>query len=188
MNIIETPINDLLIIEPKVFGDDRGYFMETFQEQSFAKLGLPAHFVQDNHSYSARGILRGLHFQKQHPQGKLVRVIAGEVYDVAVDLRKDSTTYGQSYGLVLSGDNKRMFWVPPGFAHGFYVVSESAHFLYKCTDYYAPEYEMSIAWDDPELAINWPLVDGELPLLSAKDQSGIGFATVGGFNNGVYEP
>ncbi|KEI70762.1 dTDP-4-dehydrorhamnose 3,5-epimerase [Endozoicomonas elysicola] len=188
MNIIETPIQDLLIIEPKVFGDERGYFMETFQARTFAEFELPSNFVQDNHSYSARGILRGLHFQKQHPQGKLVRVIDGEVYDVAVDLRKDSATYGQSYGLLLSGDNKRMFWVPAGFAHGFYVVSETAHFLYKCTDYYAPDYEMSIAWDDPELGIDWPLVNGEPPQLSAKDQLGVCLADAGGFNNGVYEP
>ncbi|MGI2030127.1 dTDP-4-dehydrorhamnose 3,5-epimerase [Endozoicomonas acroporae] len=188
MNIIETPIKDLLIIEPKVFGDDRGFFMETYQERAFAELGLPTGFVQDNHSFSALGILRGLHFQKQCTQGKLVRVTDGEVYDVAVDLRKDSDTFGQHYGLNLSGENKRMFWVPEGFAHGFYVISATAHFIYKCTDYYAPEHEISIRWNDPDLAIDWPLVDGEAPQLSAKDQAGVRLQAAGGFVNGVYAP
>ncbi|WP_067585802.1 dTDP-4-dehydrorhamnose 3,5-epimerase [Endozoicomonas ascidiicola] len=188
MNIIETPIQDLVIIEPTVFGDERGFFMETWQQKSFAEAGLPTTFVQDNHSYSAKGILRGLHFQKEQPQGKLVRVIAGEVYDVAVDLRKDSDTYGQSYGLLLSGDNKRMFWVPEGFAHGFYVTSETAHFVYKCTDYYAPEHEVTIAWDDADLAIDWPLIVGEVPQLSGKDQAGIALSNAGGFVKGVYQP
>ena len=188
MNVIETPIKDLVILEPRVFGDERGYFLETFQERTLAELGLPTHFVQDNHSYSSRGILRGLHFQKQNTQGKLVRVLAGEVYDVAVDLRKDSETYGRSFGVLLSGDNKRMFWVPEGFAHGFYVTSESAHFLYKCTDYYAPEHEVSLAWNDRDLAIEWPLAEGEMPQLSGKDQNGIALSAAGGFVGGVYQP
>ena len=183
MNVIETGIEGLVIIEPKVFGDERGFFMETFQAEKFAELGLPAHFVQDNHSRSKKGILRGLHIQKQHTQGKLVRVISGEVYDVAVDLRKGSPTYGQWRGVSLSGENKRMFWVPEGFAHGFYVTSESADFVYKCTDYYAPEHDMSIAWNDPELNIEWPLELGGEPQLSAKDESASPFSRAGFWTN-----
>ncbi|WP_062269306.1 dTDP-4-dehydrorhamnose 3,5-epimerase [Endozoicomonas arenosclerae] len=179
MRVVETGIEGLKIIEPEVFGDGRGFFMETWQAEKFADLGFPTHFVQDNHSRSKQGILRGLHIQTQHTQGKLVRVIQGEVYDVAVDLRKDSETYGQWHGVSLSAENKRMFWVPEGFAHGFYVTSESADFVYKCTDYYAPEYDLSIAWNDPELAIDWPLVHGELPQLSGKDEKAMAFSEAG---------
>lgn len=181
MNLIETGINGLLILEPQVFGDDRGFFMETFQGKKFAEYGLPTHFVQDNHSRSKKGILRGLHIQTQHTQGKLVRVISGEVYDVAVDLRKGSPTYGQWRGVYLSGENKTMFWVPEGFAHGFYVTSESADFVYKCTDYYAPEYDLSIAWNDPALNIEWPI--SEAPQLSAKDQQALPFNQAGCWSN-----
>ncbi len=177
MNIIQTGIEGLVIIEPQVFGDNRGFFMETFQSKQFAEYGLPTEFVQDNHSRSNQGILRGLHIQTKHTQGKLVRVISGEVYDVAVDLRKDSPTYGQWRGVSLSGENKKMFWVPEGFAHGFYVTSESADFVYKCTDYYAPQYDLSIAWNDPALNIAWPIT--EAPQLSAKDQNGRPFAMAG---------
>lgn len=179
MKVVETGIEDLIIIEPQVFGDERGFFMETFQTKKFEELGLPSNFVQDNHSRSKKGILRGLHIQTQNTQGKLVRVISGEVYDVAVDLRKGSPTYGQWRGVYLSDENKRMFWVPEGFAHGFYVTSESADFVYKCTDYYAPEHDMSIAWNDPQLNIEWPVAFGEKPLLSAKDESATSFAEAG---------
>ena len=177
MKVIETGIEGLVIIEPQVFGDERGFFMETFQGKKFAELGLPTHFVQDNHSRSKKGILRGLHIQTQNTQGKLVRVISGEVYDVAVDLRKDSPTYGQWRGVTLSGENKKMFWVPEGFAHGFYVTSESADFVYKCTDYYTPEHDMSIAWNDPELNIEWPVI--EPPQLSGKDANARPFSEAG---------
>lgn len=179
MKALETGIEGLKVIEPQVFGDERGFFMETWQAKKFEELGLPTHFVQDNHSRSKQGILRGLHIQTQHTQGKLVRVIQGEVFDVAVDLRKGSSTYGKWHGVYLSAENKRMFWVPEGFAHGFYVTSESADFVYKCTDYYAPEYDLSIAWDDPELGIEWPLVDGVQPLLSGKDENAIAFIGAG---------
>lgn len=186
MNIIETGIEGLVVIEPQVFGDDRGFFMETFQGQKFAEYGLPNHFVQDNHSRSKKGILRGLHIQTQHTQGKLVRVISGEVFDVAVDLRKGSPTYGQWHGVYLSGENKKMFWVPEGFAHGFYVTSETADFVYKCTDYYAPQFDLSIAWDDPQLNIEWPLTDA--PQLSGKDQNAQAFSKAGvwSFENGQW--
>ena len=169
MKFTPTRIPDVVLIEPKVFGDHRGFFMETWQAQVFAKAGIAAPFVQDNHSRSAHGILRGLHYQLKHPQGKLVRVISGEVFDVAVDIRKDSPTFGQWVGELLSADNRRMLWVPPGFAHGFYVLSDSAEFLYKCTEFYAPEHERSILWNDPTLAIAWPLPKGAEPVLSAKD-------------------
>lgn len=169
MNIIKTDIPDLLIIEPKVFGDDRGFFFESFNARVFSeKTGVDTCFVQDNHSRSARGVLRGLHYQIGQPQGKLVRCVHGEVFDVAVDLRPESATIGKWAGIILSGENKRQFWVPPGFAHGFLVMSESADFLYKTTDYYAPECERSIIWNDPDLNIDWPL-QGEQPLLSEKD-------------------
>ena len=167
MNVIETNIPDVKIIEPKVFGDDRGFFLETFQADRYQQqLGIKLDFIQDNHSRSAYGVLRGLHFQKQKPQGKLVRVVRGEVFDVAVDIRPGSATFGQWAGVILSEENKRQFWVPPGFAHGFVVTSESADFEYKCTDYYDPTDEGAIRWDDPDLAIEWPV---ENPLLSAKD-------------------
>lgn len=170
MNIIDTAITDVKIFEPKVFGDERGFFVETFRQSHFEDLGLNVQFVQDNHSSSSRGVLRGLHYQIQNPQGKLVRVISGEVYDVAVDLRKSSPTFGQHIGVHLSADNKRIFWVPPGFAHGFLVLSDMAEFVYKCTEYYAPEHDRSLLWDDPALNIDWHL-DGK-PELSEKDKVG----------------
>lgn len=171
MTILTTAIPDVLIIEPKVFGDERGFFYESFNAKSFSEhTGVTAGFVQDNHSKSAKGVLRGLHYQIEQAQGKLVRVVAGEVYDVAVDVRKSSPTFGKWVGVVLSAENKRQLWIPAGFAHGFLVTSESAEFLYKTTDYYAPEHERSILWNDPAIGIEWPLA-GE-PLLSAKDKAG----------------
>jgi len=171
MKVIQTAIPDLLILEPKVFGDARGFFMESFNARSFQEAtGLNVDFVQDNHSRSAKGVLRGLHYQIQQAQGKLVRVVRGSVFDVAVDLRKGSPTFGKWEGVELSEENNRQFWIPPGFAHGFLVTSESADFLYKTTDYYAPEHERSLAWNDPDVGVEWPL-DGE-PLLSAKDLAG----------------
>lgn len=175
MKVVATAIPDVLIIEPRVFGDERGFFFESYNARKFAELtGIKAEFVQDNHSRSARNVLRGLHYQIRQPQGKLVRVVAGEVYDVAVDLRKNSPTFGKWEGVELSAENKRMLWVPPGFAHGFLVLSEHAEFLYKTTDYWAQEYERCIAWNDPELKIAWPL-GGASPALSAKDQDGLPF-------------
>jgi len=162
-------IPDVVLIKPKVFGDHRGFFMETWHAKVFAGAGIDAAFVQDNHSKSSQGILRGLHYQVRQPQGKLVRVISGKVYDVAVDIRNDSPTFGQWVGEILSAENKNILWVPAGFAHGFYVMSDSAEFVYKCTDFYAPEYERSICWDDPDLNIDWPLVNGGQPILSEKD-------------------
>ncbi len=171
MKLIATIIPDLLIIEPTVYGDDRGFFFESFNQKRFAELtGVTAEFVQDNHSKSARGVLRGLHYQIQHPQGKLVRATQGRVFDVAVDIRKSSPTFGQYVGVELSADNKRMFWIPAGFAHGFVVLSETAEFLYKTTDYWYPAHERSILWNDPTLAIDWQL--DSAPLLSGKDQLG----------------
>jgi dTDP-4-dehydrorhamnose 3,5-epimerase len=171
MPIQTTAIPDVLIIEPKVFGDDRGFFYESFNHRVFQELtGVQTSFVQDNHSKSAKNVLRGLHYQLQQAQGKLVRVIAGEVFDVAVDIRKSSPTFGRWVGVVLSADNKRQLWIPPGFAHGFVVTSESAEFLYKTTDYWAPEHERSILWNDPAIGIEWPL--DAAPLLSGKDQQG----------------
>lgn len=178
MKIVETKIPDVKIIEPKVFGDERGFFMETWNEKAFHEAGIDATFVQDNHSRSVRNTLRGLHYQIKHPQGKLVRVTRGEVFDVAVDLRPDSPTFGQWVGEYLSEANKRMLWVPPRFAHGFLVVSDTADFQYKCTDFYAPEYERSILWADRSLAINWPLKSGEAPLVSEKDGAGKDFSSV----------
>ena len=172
MKVIETKIPDVKIIEPQVFGDERGFFLETFRQDFFSRECAERTFVQDNHSKSSQGILRGLHYQTENTQGKLVRVTAGEVFDVAVDLRRSSPTFGQWVGVLLNEDNKRQLWVPEGFAHGFYVTSESAEFVYKCTDYYAPEHEHSLCWDDPEIGIDWPLVNGEQPKLSAKDADG----------------
>ena len=173
MIITPTALPDVLLIEPKVFGDARGFFFESYNRRTFAEAaGLDVDFVQDNHSRSARGVLRGLHYQIQQPQGKLVRVVAGVVFDVAVDIRKASPTFGQWVGVELSAENKKMVWVPPGFAHGFLVLSEVAEFLYKTTDYYAPSYERSIAWNDPDIGIAWPLAG--TPLLSAKDQAAVG--------------
>ncbi|MDO6506827.1 dTDP-4-dehydrorhamnose 3,5-epimerase [Colwellia sp. 4_MG-2023] len=176
MKYIETAIPDVKIIESNVFGDERGFFMETFRVDEFINNCAEKTFVQDNHSKSSHGILRGLHYQLQQTQGKLVRVTAGEVYDVAVDMRASSPTYGQHVGVVLSAENKRQLWVPEGFAHGFYVMSESAEFVYKCTNYYSPEHEVSLLWNDADLAIEWPLVDNIAPLLSAKDKDALPFA------------
>lgn len=174
MQIVEKALNGVVLLEPKVFGDERGFFMETFNERVFRELtGVTLDFVQDNHSRSARNVLRGLHYQIQQPQGKLVRVVSGSVFDVAVDMRHSSPTYGQWFGAELTAQNKRQLWVPPGFAHGFIVTSDTADFLYKTTDYWAPEFERSLAWNDPKVAVAWPL-DGE-PLLSAKDKSGAAF-------------
>ncbi len=175
MNIIRTDIPEVLIVEPTVYGDARGFFFESFNQRRFEALsGLSLNFVQDNHSRSARGVLRGLHYQLHQPQGKLVRVIAGEVFDVCVDLRRSSPTYGKSVSVLLSADNHRQLWIPPGFAHGFLVTSDSADFVYKTTDYYAPEHERSVLWNDPALAIPWPLQSE--PLLSAKDKAGLPLA------------
>jgi len=171
MKVVATAIPDVLILEPKVFGDERGFFFESFNARKFAELtGVKTEFVQDNHSRSARNVLRGLHYQIKQPQGKLVRVVAGEVFDVAVDVRKRSPTFGQWAGFTLSAENKRMAWIPPGFAHGFVVLSDYAEFLYKTTDYWSPEHERCIVWNDPTLAIDWPM--REAPQLSAKDQEG----------------
>ena len=171
MQAIPTSIPDVLIIEPKVFGDARGFFYESYNQKKFEQLiGRPVNFVQDNHSRSAQHVLRGLHYQVKQTQGKLVRVTAGEVFDVAVDIRRSSPTFGKSVGVKLSAENKRMLWIPEGFAHGFVVLSENAEFLYKATDYWAPEHERCIAWNDAELAIDWPLAAA--PLLSAKDADG----------------
>jgi dTDP-4-dehydrorhamnose 3,5-epimerase len=176
MNVIQTAIPGVVIIEPKVFGDDRGFFYESYNQQRFEELtGTAPAFVQDNHSRSARGVLRGLHYQIQQTQGKLVRVTSGEVFDVCVDLRRSSPTFGKSVSVILSAENHRQFWVPPGFAHGFLVTSDSAEFLYKTTDYYAPQYERSLLWNDPVLGIEWPLQ--QEPLLSVKDKAGIPLAS-----------
>jgi dTDP-4-dehydrorhamnose 3,5-epimerase len=175
MKVIETTIPDVKIIEPKIFGDDRGFFLETFRDDWFKENIADVTFIQDNHSKSTQGILRGMHYQLEQAQGKLVRVTAGEVYDVAIDMRKNSPSYGQWFGTLLSADNKRQLWVPAGFAHGFYVTSESSEFVYKCTDYYAPQHEVSVKWDDPALAINWPVPPNTKPSLSEKDENGLLF-------------
>ncbi|MEW9799416.1 dTDP-4-dehydrorhamnose 3,5-epimerase [Alteromonas sp. CYL-A6] len=176
MQVIDTEIPDVKIIEPRVFGDERGFFMETFRDDWFRQICADVTFVQDNHSKSRQGILRGLHYQLEQTQGKLVRVTEGEVFDVAVDMRKSSATFGKWVGVILSAENKRQIWVPAGFAHGFYVTSASAEFVYKCTDYYHPESEVSVRFDDPDIGIDWPLVNGESPSLSAKDEAGLAFA------------
>lgn len=171
MKVIESVLNGVFLMEPRVFGDARGFFLESFNAKVFKELtGVTAEFVQDNHSRSMRGVLRGLHYQIKQPQGKLVRVVVGSVYDVAVDLRRSSPTFGQWFGAELSADNKRVMWIPPGFAHGFMVTSDVAEFLYKTTDYWAPEHERSLMWNDPELGVAWPL-QGE-PMLSDKDRKG----------------
>ncbi|WP_174919663.1 dTDP-4-dehydrorhamnose 3,5-epimerase [Burkholderia metallica] len=176
MNIVETNIPDLKIVEPRVFGDERGFFFESFNQKKFVEaIGRDVEFVQDNHSKSAKNVLRGLHYQIQHTQAKLVRVVSGEVFDVAVDLRRSSPTFGQWVGVTLSAENNRQLWIPEGFAHGFVVTSSSAEFLYKTTDYWYPEYEKTILWNDPQLNIDWPLCDA--PVVSAKDQQGVLFAT-----------
>ena len=172
MNVTATAIPDVLVLEPKVFGDDRGFFFESFNARDFERAtGLQRNFVQDNHSRSVKNVLRGLHYQIKQPQGKLVRVVLGEVFDVAVDLRKSSETFGRWVGVRLSAENKKQLWIPEGFAHGFMVISEVAEFLYKATDYYAPEHERSLLWSDPTVAVDWPL-EGVQPLLSPKDTTG----------------
>ena len=175
MELIPTDIEGCYLIEPKVFGDDRGFFMESWNARSFADAGLDLHFVQDNHSRSSRGVLRGLHYQKPNPQGKLVRVVAGAVYDTVVDIRESSPTFGKSAGFEISASNKRMLWVPPGLAHGFLTLEDGTDFLYKCTAFYDPANEHSLLWNDPELGIAWPLGDIE-PLLSDKDRAGLPFS------------
>lgn len=175
MKVVPTNIPDVLMIEPRVFGDERGFFLESYNRRSFREAtGIDPEFVQDNHSRSARGVLRGLHYQLDpRAQGKLLRVIAGEIFDVAIDLRKDSKTRGQWVGEILSAENRKQFWIPPGFAHGFFTLSEVAEVLYKATDYYAPEYERCIAWNDPKIGIDWPLTVP--PVLSEKDRQGMPF-------------
>ena len=177
MKITETRIPDVKLIEPKVFGDERGFFMETWNDRAFREAGIDATFVQDNHSRSVKNTLRGLHYQIKQPQGKLVRVTRGEVFDVAVDLRTNSPTFGQWVGEYLSEDNNRMLWVPPGFAHGFLVTSDSADFQYKCTDFYSPEYERSVLWNDPEVGIDWGVESKSELLLSVKDTKGQAFVS-----------
>ncbi|HTH94168.1 MAG TPA: dTDP-4-dehydrorhamnose 3,5-epimerase [Rhodocyclaceae bacterium] len=177
MQVTKTLIDGVLVLAPKVFGDSRGFFYESFNQKVFEEaVGSKVDFVQDNHSKSAQGVLRGLHFQREpKAQGKLVRVVSGEVFDVAVDIRKDSPTYGQWFGAILSAENNKQMWIAAGLAHGFLVLSESAEFLYKTTDYYAPELEACLRWDDPTVSVNWPL-DGKAPLLSAKDKLGLSLA------------
>jgi dTDP-4-dehydrorhamnose 3,5-epimerase len=172
IHFISTEIPDIVIVRPQVFRDERGFFMETYNREQFAEAGIPTDFVQDNHSASSQFVLRGLHYQIQHPQGKLVRVIQGEVFDVSVDIRRSSSTFGKWVGVVLSADCKDALWVPPGFAHGFLVLSEKAEFTYKVTDFYAPEWERSILWNDPEIGIEWPLPAFATPVLSPKDAAG----------------
>ena len=178
MKFVATPLQDVYLLEPTVFGDQRGFFMETWNRETFRNAGFDLDFVQDNHSRSARGILRGLHFQMEHTQGKLVRVTSGAVFDVAVDLRRNSPTLGQWYGVSLSAENQRMLWVPPGFAHGFYVTSDYADFIYKCTDVYHPASEKTLAWDDTTVGIVWPVPAGEAPRLSAKDAEGLSWGEI----------
>lgn len=175
MNVIETPIPGVVVLEPKVFSDDRGFFFESYSKKTMAEAGIGEEFVQDNHSFSARHVLRGLHYQVRQAQGKLVRVVAGEIFDVAVDLRRSSAAFGRWHGVRLSGENKRMLWIPQGLAHGFLVLSESAHVLYKATDFYDPGSERTIAWNDANLKIDWPLRENE-PIISAKDRLGVSFA------------
>jgi dTDP-4-dehydrorhamnose 3,5-epimerase len=174
VRIVDTELPDVKLIEPRVFGDSRGFFLESWNARALAEAGLDLAFVQDNHSRSRRGVLRGLHYQIRHPQGKLVRVVTGEVFDVAVDLRRSSPTFGRAVGVTLSEDDKRMLWIPPGFAHGFLVLSAQADFLYKTTDYYHPEHERTLIWNDPALGIRWPA--GIEPVLAAKDAAGLPLA------------
>ena len=178
MKLTPTRLPDVMLIEPRIFEDQRGYFMETWRESVFRDAGIAARFVQENESRSTRGVLRGLHYQVRQPQGKLVRAVTGAVYVVTVDLRHGSATRGDWVGVDLSADNKRLLWVPPGFAHGFFVKSETATYVYKCTDYYAPEHERCIRWDDSDLAIDWPIPAGEAPILSTKDAAGSLFRDV----------
>jgi dTDP-4-dehydrorhamnose 3,5-epimerase len=173
MNVVPTALPEVLILEPKVFGDARGFFLESWNRRTFAAAGLDMDFCQDNHSLSSQGTLRGLHYQLHHTQGKLVRVTQGEVFDVAVDMRKSSPQFGKWVGVTLSAENHRVLWVPPGFAHGFYVTSPTAEFLYKCTDYYDPQSERTLAWNDSEVGIEWPIPHDSTPLLSEKDARGV---------------
>ena len=182
MDLETTPLQGVAVLRPKIFGDSRGFFLESWNRKVFADLGIRQDFVQDNHSRSRRGILRGLHVQTQHTQGKLVRVVSGRVFDVAVDLRADSPSCGQWFGCTLTEEGGEMLWVPPGFAHGFYVLSETADFLYKCTDFYHPESELTLAWDDPHVGIDWPIPLGETPELSAKDKQGLSWAEMPKFH------
>ena len=177
MKKLETTLPGVLLIEPRVFGDDRGFFLESYNQRAFAEIGITESFVQDNHSFSERNVIRGLHYQIQQPQGKLVRAITGEILDVALDLRRSSPTFGKWESFSLSGENKRMLWVPRGFAHGFRVMSQTVHVVYKTTDFYAPEHERTVAWDDPALKIAWQLdnEDGEAAIVSGKDQRGVSF-------------
>lgn len=184
MHFIRTQIPDVILIEPRVFSDERGFFLESYQKKRFMEAGIAAEFVQDNHSRSHRGTLRGLHYQIQQPQGKLIRVIQGEIFDVAVDIRKHSATFGKWVGDFLSAENKRMLWVPAGFAHGFYVTSPEAEVLYKATDYYAPQWERAILWNDPTIGINWP-VGGASPTLSPKDAAGKSFTEAEVFEDSI---
>jgi dTDP-4-dehydrorhamnose 3,5-epimerase len=178
MKFINTPINNVVLIEPQVFGDARGFFLETWQKEKFSAAGIDVTFVQDNQSRSSRWTLRGLHFQSEHVQGKLVRVVSGSVFDVVVDLRRSSSSFGKWWGVELSADNHLMLWVPPGLAHGILVTSESADFIYKCSDFYSPAHERTLAWNDAALAIAWPLPAGIVPVLSAKDSRGTTFAAI----------
>lgn len=180
MNVVDTALPEVKILEPRVFGDDRGFFLESWNAQTFASIGIGEAFVQDNHSRSARGVLRGLHYQVEKPQGKLVRVTAGAVFDVAVDLRRSSPNFGRWVGVELSAANHRMLWVPAGFGHGFLTLEDGTDFMYKCTNFYAPALERCVAWDDPDVAIDWPL-GGMTPALSAKDQQGDALATAEGY-------
>lgn len=182
MTFTPTALPEVICIEPQVFGDERGFFMETYHAQKFEAGGISANFVQDNHSGSTRGILRGLHYQIRQPQGKLVRAIVGEVFDVAVDIRHSSATFGRWAGLHLSAANRRMLWIPPGFAHGFFVLSDWAEVLYKATDFYAPVYDRSLRWDDPQIGIEWPIPTGEHPILSTKDANAPWLAEADTFN------
>lgn len=184
MKYTKLNIPDVILIEPQVFGDERGFFMEIWRDDEFKSKVADFSFVQDNHSKSSQGILRGLHYQTKHAQGKLVRVISGIVFDVAVDIRKNSPFFGKWVGVTLSSKDRSLLWIPPGFAHGFYVLSKEAEFIYKCTDYYAPEYEQSIKWDDPTLAIKWPTLPDIKPLLSSKDEKGTSFNSAKVYSKG----
>lgn len=183
MNFIKLDIHEIILIEPKIFGDERGFFFESYKKARFAEAGIGFDFVQDNHSRSQHNVLRGLHYQIKHPQGKLVRAVAGEIFDVVVDIRRSSPTFGKWVGVYLSSENKKQLWVPPGFAHGFYVTSEYAEVLYKTTDYYAPQWERTILWNDPEIGIQWPLKHGEDVLLSQKDRNGMPISKAEIFND-----
>ncbi len=178
MRFEETPLADVVLLHPEVYGDERGFFLESWNQRSFAEAGFDWHFVQDNHSRSSRGILRGLHFQTEHSQGKLVRISQGAVFDVIVDLRRSSPSFGSWYGVELSAESHNMLYLPPGCAHGFYVLSEYADFLYKASDYYHPQSELSLKWNDPEVGIDWPLAAGQTPLLSAKDAAGLAWSEI----------